>query len=869
MAGFTLAGCPDFDDWQFRWSTRLKEVYAPLLRRLIVVYRAERRVDDAAKVAERWIEAEPYDEEARRTQIELLFELGLGSRARDCYEVWAETSRAELGRAPAASTRLLMESFGKGREASPSSHGGGTPPPVRLPGLLGRDEDLAKLATALRESPSRLHCLTGPGGIGKTTLARALLAAEGPSFPGGAFFVDLSSERNADRLPFRVAAALGMRELGENPGSMASLLAARIGGARTLLVVDNLEQLHGSGEWLSALVDSCARLVALATSRVELHVAGERAYPIEPLRFPPEAACPDIVDVAEWPALELFLRGTRRVYPAFRAEADELAACARLCARLDGIPLALELGSSQMGLFGPKELLQRLEGHLDVALSTNRDGSDRHRSLGAVLDWSYELLSPFARRLYAELAVFHRDFDAEAAEAILGGIVEPACEAEGGGAAILDGLETLVGASLLRRGTEGSRGRFSYFQTIRDHAIERLEGLASRERLRDRFAEFYLERAERLSPRLRGPDQLASLHLVEADQGNFEASIERFARQGRLVEAYRLCRALEWAWFRSGGFAIGINLLESVLSRGTGIDASSEGLAGLKGSCLRALGWLRFTQGSWHEAHSRFLEALALLESSGETRETARCLADLGVVERWLGNKTGGDQRSERSIRLARGLGDPGLLALTLVWGYGTTGGKPGTEEQLEGLEEAVRLAQVANDPWIFAHAHESLGDLLRERGHPMEALPHFERSLKDFTRLEDGWMVAWTLEGYGMNDCAEGACERCRGKLEDSLRRFVRLGDRSDAAFVLGELGLIASLEKDRAKADFLLGAFAAISGELGIRTFALSFDTLGASDGRPTVRETLEDCASRGSAEWRQGLAQGYEDLTRIITD
>lgn len=897
MAGFSLTDCPDFDDWQFRWSTRLKEIYAPLLRRLIAAYRVEGRVDEAARIAERWIETEPYAEEARRTQIELLLHLGLASRARDCYEAWTETAGKELGRLPAASTRALLEGCARGssapasprREAALSRSETGSPP-VRLPDLLGREGDLAILAKALREPTPRLHCLTGPGGIGKTTLALALVEAEGKAFTGGAFFIDLSAEREIDRLPFRVAAALGMREIGEGPEAMTALLAARIGAAKTLLVADNLEQLPGSGEWLSSLLGFCARLVILATSRRELHVPGERVHSIEPLRFPPPAACLAIDDVAAWPALELFLRGTRRVNPAFRAEADTLAVCARLCARLDGIPLALELGSAHMALFGPEELLRRLERHFDIAMADGRapavgrgivDGrvrefevprqaaADRHRSLGAVLDWSHELLSPYLRLLYAGLAVFVGDFDAEAAEAILGDAPGPQGEAAEEKPSVLKGLELLVEASLLRRNTEGARARFSYFQTIRDHAEERLEELASKEGLRDRCAEFYLERAEQTSAGLRGPEQVTVLHLLGAELGNFEASVERFARRGRIEEAYRLCRALEWAWFRSGRFAFGIAALEFALSRDAGAEASSEGLAGLRGACLRALGWLRFTQGSWHEAHARYLEALSLLEPFGKAAETARCLADLGVVERWLGNQSGGNLRSAGAIELARGLGDPGLLALTLVWGHGTTGGKPGSDEQLEGLEEAIRLARLADDPWILAHAHESLGDLLRERGSPTEALPHFERALKDFTRLEDGWMVAWTLEGYGMNDAAEGAFERGRARLEDALGRFVLLGARSDAAFVLGELGLVASMAGDREAADFRLGAFASISGELGIRTLAISFDSIGAPEGRTTVRATLAECASRNSPQWRRGLSMGYEDLSSIVPD
>ncbi|MEI6388405.1 MAG: BTAD domain-containing putative transcriptional regulator [Spirochaetota bacterium] len=868
MEGFTLVGCPDFDDWQFRWSTRLREALVSLLRRLLPAYRREGRLDEAAALAERWIESEPYVEEARRIQLELLLEMGMVARARDCFEAWKRTAQDELGREPSPGLRGLVDSAGNQAGTPHPSFPTSPGAQETRSGLVGRKDDIEALQAELRGSSIRLHSLTGTGGIGKTAIARALLQEEEGSFPGGAIFLDLSAERDASRIPFRLASAFGMRELGDSPEAMTELLVGRLGQTKTLLVADNLEQLPGAAVWLAPLLESCRGLVIVVTSRRELGIAGESVHLIKPLAFPQDGEAVTLEEVPAWPALDLFIRRARRADPLFEPEGRSLASCVRLCARLDGIPLALELGASLMALLGPEELLSRQDRQHLLSTPYKGERPSRHSSLASVLDWSHELLGPCHQRLYAALAVFLGDFDLEAVEAVLG---DPGLLGEGLGAdadpeetSILAGIEILIGASLLRRHEEAGASRFSFFQTIHDHASALFKRLPHGELIRDRCAAYYLDRAVGAEVEVRGPEQVCLLHRLEADQANFEASLERFAKTGRAEEARRLCSALEWPWFRSGRFASGIRCLERALSLDSGNTELPDPAGVSRGACLRALGWLRFTQGAWHEAHARYLEALVLLEAAGDRRETTRCLSDLGVVERWLGNRVGGDLRSSRAIELARILDEPGLLARALVWGYGTTGGKPGNEEQREGLEEAVRLGQLSGEPWILAHAHESLGDLFRARGRTSEALPHFERALKGFTQLEDGWMLAWTLEGYGMNDCAEGRQEAGRQRFREALGLFLGLGARGDAAFVLGELALATALAGDREEGDFLLGVFAAIRGELGLRTLA---QTLESPAGGPGLREVLDLAAARGAAEWRKGLSMGYEDLPRIL--
>jgi DNA-binding SARP family transcriptional activator len=406
MAGFSLPGCADFDDWQFRWAGRARKAYCVALGRLATCELGAGRLIAAEELAARWIAAEPLNEEARRLQIRVLIAMNQPEGARRSYERWERTSCEELGREPGRETRELIErapgiiKIGAGRALPPAS--------ARTE-LLGRACQLSELLSLLEEGAGRLLTLTGPGGVGKTAIARALLERARPRFPDGAWFIDLSTERDARRIPFRLAAALGMRDSASAPAAMTGLLAERLRASRSLVVLDNLEQIEGAAEALSPFLGSPSGPAWLATSRRALGGPGERIQVIGPLPFPGEDCPLDALEAGEWPALELLLlRSGLAAGPGL--DADTLALCARICARLDGLPLALELAAPLLAFLGPQGFLERLERHLALDPDRSNSRPDRQRSLSAVVEWSRCLLSPAERLLFAGLAAFEGSF---------------------------------------------------------------------------------------------------------------------------------------------------------------------------------------------------------------------------------------------------------------------------------------------------------------------------------------------------------------------------------------------------------------------------------------------------------------------------
>ncbi len=854
MEGFFLPDSRGFDDWQFEKAGRLRDARVSALRRLALRFAGTARTREAAALASDWINAAPFDEEARRFQIGVLLELGNEDQARERYRTWEALVREELGREPAESTKILIEPSGEDSPPEDPEHR-----------LVGRERELAAIGAALRSGADRLHSITGPGGVGKTSVARALLRLERGAFPGGAWFVDLSALRDKDRLPYAVAASIGLGEREESPAALSDRIEARLGRGRSLVVLDNLEQMPDAARAVAWLLAASARLTLLCTSRVALGLGGERNHALEPLATPPEGASLRSASRTAWPALELFLLRAEKVASGGFVEGPGLEDCARLCARLDGLPLALELAAAALGVLEPAELLARMDRKLDLADAAGRTRPPRHRSLRAVIAWSHELLPPSARALFSALAVFPDGFDVEAAEA-----VRP-----GAGDALAD-LEILVAANLLRKSRAGTKGRLAFLESIRDFALELFEARPDAPEIRRRHALHFLERAERGSSALRGPCQTAALAALMPEEANFEAALDFLAGRDGSDDALRLCAALEWYWYRSGQFASGQRSLEKALAAGRKAPGP------LRGACLRALGWLRFTQGAWREARGFYLEALALLEAGPASLDLVRCLADLGVAERWLGDRASGDGRLRRAVELARGLGDPGLLAMALVWDLGTTGGSPGDERQRLGLEEAVRLAREAEDPWIESHAFEALGDLLRTRGDFREAAPCYERALDGFDALGDSFLKAWTLEGLGMNAALSGRADEAEATLRDSLSLFVSIGSRSDAVFVLGELGVARALAGDRRGADLLLGAFGALRRELGLETIAqtawiASGAPPGAAgpteapdakpSGQPRIDRHLAEAAARSSDEWLRGSRIRYAELPELV--
>jgi predicted ATPase/DNA-binding SARP family transcriptional activator len=532
---------------------------------------------------EELVAAEPYRERFREQLVLALYRSGRQQDALDAYQD-ARRTLDELGVEPGPSLRELERAI---LRQDPSLDFQATPeaPPLRLPtpptALVGRRLELTAVEAILRREDVRLVTLTGPGGTGKTRLALAVAEHLAPEVRGGAAFVDLSSIRDAELILPTIGQAIGVADTHE--------VEARLASSSILLVLDNLEQLAAEAAPLVArLLANAPRLRVLATSRVPLRVSGEHEYSVPPLPLAESVA--------------LFAERARAIDPAFVLD-DTVE---RICARLDGLPLAIELAAARVRTLPLAALEQRLDRALDVLVGGARDLPSRQQTLRATLDWSYSLLDADAQKLLTQLAVFAGGFGLADVEAVLGqDPVEP--------------LSALVEAGIVRRRDD----RFTLLETVREYALDQLE---DPDEVRGRHLAHYLEVVETawegiLAGGEAEKDGMA-VQVREAD--NLRAAFIFAVSRGDGDVIVRLACAQRWTWLMRGQFAEGRAAFE------TAVAADVEPLQ--HAAALNGLATFALHQGDTRVADELWTKALAINREHGEHGEAARCLAELGAV---------------------------------------------------------------------------------------------------------------------------------------------------------------------------------------------------------------------------------------------
>ena len=566
------------------------------------------------------------------------------------------------------------------------SLGASTNLPVPATPLVGRENDLKRLRALIGRPGIRLVTLTGPGGVGKTRLAIDGAVSLDSTFPHGIYFVALAAVRDADVMWKTIAGDLSVD--GDGPAAVLEHLRDR----RTLLVLDNLEQLPDAAEVIAALLAAAPRLVVLATSRGPLHLQGEHELPVPPLAIPRE---PAIEEVAASSAVRLFVQQVGMIRPGFAVTAANAADIAAICRRLDGLPLAIELAASRVRLLSPKALLARLDHSLALA-AADAGRPSRQQTLRATMAWSYDLLAPCPAAVLRRAGVFAGggDLDALAAVALSGtGADDPADP--------LEPVTELLDVSLIAV-TEGADGepRVGLLETIREFALERLAAAGELDSARRRHAEHYAALAEQAHEQLYGPAQLAILDRLEAEHDNLRAaltwSLEPQATDAddteRVGIGLRLVEALVAFWHQHGHSAEGRRWLQRA------IELVNEDRGAPLATVAHGLGMLLTQQSEFAAAIPLFERSLAIYRDSGDRSQEAKELNSLGITHGYLGDLGTARSLLEESAALSREIGSDRRLAAALT--------NLGLVETIAGdldrathvLTEAVKLDQEQGD---------------------------------------------------------------------------------------------------------------------------------------------------------------------------
>ena len=840
--------------WALAETTRLENLRLDVLERRIDAELAAGRDRELIDELEQLVAAHPLRERARGQLMLALYRSERQADALAAYRAAREASVVNLGLEPGAPLRDLERAI---LHQDPSldgttsrAHGRRSQsPPARPTSFIGRTSEMEDVRERLRAGDAPCLTLTGPPGTGKTRLALEVAAGLDEWFPDGVVVVELAPLREPDLVVTVIAAALGVREDPERP--LAEIVASVLREQRLLLVLDNFEQLLAAAPSLSDLLADAGHTRVLITSRSPLDIPEERIYPVPPLALPDTSRPSDVVDLRDIEAIRLFADRAQQARADFAVSEENVTAIAELCVRLDGLPLALELAAARVKVLTPSAILERLDGRLRLLKAVPGAGlPERHRTLRAALDWSYDLLTTVEQALLTSLGVFIGGFSLEGAAAVAGDL-----DGE-----VADGIESLLNSSLLRiERMSGGEPRFGMLETMREYALERLAERGDGEAVRRRHATFFLRLAQQAEPALLGPQQVRWLERLDSERGNLRAALAWSTENGEAEIGLQTAAGLWRFWQMRAGDVEGREHLDRLLA----------GVAGSRST--RALGQSRAAtlalyQGDF-DAVRRYIDAsLPVHRELGDDWNISNGLQLLTMTLLAEGDANQARVAAEEALEVARRTQNATCEAYALS-NMGTVLAVHGQLDEAQRLvEQSVRRARETGNLRSVANWSKALGGVAVMQTDYPRAHALFEESLAIYRSLDDPWGTIGSLSGLALVALEQDDYGTARHLLEETIGLLQRSGHHFRVANSLEIAARLAAAQNRHGSAARMYAAASVVRGAMTVGMFECE----AWPDPAPNIADLRSVLGEREFTDaWSQGKAMTLDQAIAYALD
>jgi predicted ATPase/transcriptional regulator with XRE-family HTH domain len=671
--------------------------------------------------------------------------------------------------------------------------------------FIGWAAEVERLHNLLQRPGVRLVTLMGPGGAGKTRLGLQVASQLVGKFEHGVYFVALAPIRDSDLVGTMIAQTLGIKE--EDKLSLGESLKAYLKTRQMLLVLDNFEQVLGAAVLVADLLEAASELKILVTSRAALRLYGEHEFEVPPLALPDLRQLPPLSELAQLPAMALFVERAQTVQPDFELTEQNAVAVAELCTHLDGLPLAIELAAARVKLLSPQVIVTRLSDRLTLLTDGAKNLPKRQQAMRNTLDWSYDLLEPDEKTLFAHLGVFVGGCTLDAVEAVSG--IPFGSSSIDQITGLMEQLASLVHKSMLLREMVGDETRFSMLEIIREYAHERLEVSDEAELLHQRHTAYYLEMAESTQPKLAGNQSQIWLNLLEQEHDNLRAALRwALRRETQSETALRLATVLGRFWNKRGYLGEGRRWLEAALEQSETQPAMERAKA-FRESASLALG-----QGD-------YVQAKALLETGqalwGDLSDEPFVTWMMGLILDAQGKYQDAQIFLETNLFLHCKAGNWENVAHALHL-LGQIAMKQGNYAQAQAWqEESLVIRQNLEVKEDIAISLLTLGHTRRLQGDYEQACKQYQKSLAMAEELGLKWVVAHSLLNLGNIACLQKEYAKAGNIYLETLRIFQELGDRHGLVYNLEAQANLAGLQGQPERAARLWGAAEVLRETLG----------------------------------------------------